>query len=64
MTLAEWEKFDRDFNNLLLKAYHHWLIGSKRSNEDDKKIAQDLLDETMAKAYSVRSQYVKATVEV
>lgn len=64
MTNAEWEKLDRDFNNLLLKAYHHWLIGSERSDEDNKRIAKNLLDETMTKAYAVRSQYINATVEV
>ncbi len=64
MTYAEWNKLDNRFQDMLLKAYHAWRIGNESDGAEDKEIAKSLVDKHMSEAYTIRSKYINAKVEV
>lgn len=64
MTYAEWEESNNDFNILLLKAYHHWTIREECTTDTSKEVANSLIDKCMKEAYTIRSRYINAKVEV
>ena len=61
--ITEWEKLDNDFNNLLLRAYHFWLVREQCQNELGKESANFFIDKYMKEAHNIRSQSVTAKVE-